>query len=195
MTLIIRRLDSSAALASLDLLEQVYLDAYAEPPYSYGAKHADAFRTQFEQQTTVPGFALVAAYDSDRLIGFAHGIPFPAGRWFRNATTDPPPDLLPRTKFAVIQFVVRRENQGHGAGRLLMTALLAQRTEELAILTSYRDVKARRIYEHWGWRKVGISHPPLLDEMDALALALNGADGILPIKGRDRRGMVSGESP
>lgn len=180
MTLV-RHIDALDAVDSLDALERVYLDAYADPPYSYGAQQLDAFRGHFHQQTQVEGFALVAAFEDDQIAGFTHGVPFGAGRWFRFATTPAPDGIVEQTKFAIIQFVVSRGYQGKGIGRLLMQTILADRPEEYCILTCYPDVKARAIYERWGWRRVGASHPPHLAEMDALALPLKQARTTSPL--------------
>lgn len=178
---IVDHVDPFGVPGLLDELEEVYLDAYADPPYAYGTLQASAFREQLVSQAQTTGFALVVATDEDQLVGFTQGVPFPAGRWWRYATTPAPTDIVDRTKFAVIQFVVTRAAQGRGVGHELMRTLLVQRPEEYGILTSYPDVKARSVYAHWGWRQVGNSHPPDLAEMDALALPLMAARATSPL--------------
>ena len=49
------------AIRRIDEYREVYADAYAEEPYSWGPEYADLFRRRFETQRQQEGFALVEA--------------------------------------------------------------------------------------------------------------------------------------
>jgi GNAT superfamily N-acetyltransferase len=137
----------------------------------------EGFLRRTRSQMLRPGFHLVVLREGERLIGFALGLTFPAGSWWSGPVADPPADeILQADKFAVIELNVTPEWQGHGYGTVLMQALLANRVEPYAMLTTNPASKARRIYEHWGWEYVGKAHhAPEQEVMDELVLQLQPA--------------------
>lgn len=161
-------------LAGLDALADVYDEIYAEPPYNSGPLFTrSAFLSRTRAQAPTPGFTLITAEDSDEaLAGFSFGLPF-GRRWWGGEATTPPEELKNATKFAVIELLVRQPFRGSGLGRDLMTALLAERPEDYAMLTSVPEAPAHTMYERWGWHKVGTVQPTATAPvMDAMAVAL-----------------------
>ena len=67
-------LDGEQALTRLDELRQLYLDAYAEPPYEWADEHADLSVERFKVQAKQDGFALVEARQGTDLVGVAFGV-------------------------------------------------------------------------------------------------------------------------
>ncbi|MBQ1051831.1 GNAT family N-acetyltransferase [Micromonospora sp. C51] len=161
--------------AAADLYERVY----TEPPYNGGplfTRHRFLQRTDRQKQT--PGFVLVTACAEDVLVGFALGLPFGEGHWWRGTSTpQPPADLVAAEKFAVIELVVHPDRRGRGLGHALLDVLLNQRPEQYAILLAEPTAPARKLYDRWGWQQVGEVQPtddaPLLH---ALARRLNPAN-------------------
>lgn len=163
----------TAASALVSELGDVYADARAEPPYIGGELWSrDAFVARTTKQAADPGFLVVTGRVETVLVGFAFGLPFAAGQWFKHDTTPPKP-ILDAPKFAVIELNVRQAWRNRGIGRVLLDALLDRRPEPYAILSNLPDTAARQMYERWGWRKVSqtISESGL-PPWDTLALDL-----------------------
>ena len=169
------RIGGADVRAMFDEILAVYLEVYAEPPYSSGPLfHADAFTGRTHAQAPQKGFACVTARDPDRaLAGFAFGLPFGPGRWWAGRATPPPPQILGAWKFAVIELVLRRPWRGRGIGRRLHDTLLSGRPEQYAILTAAPEAPARQMYARWGWTQIGTAHhTPDSPVLDALVLSL-----------------------
>lgn len=150
------RLDGGSALTHFAELLDLYREVYAEPPYSSGPLwHADAFAERTQQQAVAAGFdGFTARLPSGDLIGYAFGLPFEPGRWWRGATAAPA-DVLPASKFAIIELIVSNTLRGQGIGRELLNTLLSQRPEQYATLTALPDAPARQFYRHLGWQQAG----------------------------------------
>ena len=158
----------------LPAMTDLYAQVYAEAPYLGGTvQDCESFVERTLRQTQRPGFSIVWVMADQTLVGFAFGFTFPAGGWWKGEATPPPPEIMAGEKFAVIELVVRRDHRGLGLGRRLLDELLAGRHEPHAVLTAQPDAPARAIYDHWGWRQVGVArHGPTLPLLDQLVLDL-----------------------
>src|SRR6266496_2536959 len=88
---------SGTTVASLiPALVDLYAAVYTEPPYHEGPDEINGFRNKFPEETTRPGFSLIAAEDSGRLVGAAYGWTMAAGKWWGRA--DQAPAVLCRNK-------------------------------------------------------------------------------------------------
>lgn len=174
MALTYRRHDGGPAADLFDALADLYAVVYAEPPYNEGPERVREFRDGLPDEAARPGFTLVTADDDGLLVGFAYGWTMPAGRWWRRAEQDPPPDVRDADKVAVMEWVVRPGRRGGGIGAELMRRLLADRPERWATLASNPDAPARDIYQRQGWRQIGTSRLPWGPPMDLLVLDLHG---------------------
>lgn len=170
------RLNGERAVAMLDEIAEVYVPAYAEPPYE---PHPMFSREEFTARTTRQAaredFTLITARTSDGdLAGFSFGLPFGAGRWWRDVSgSTPPPEIVNATKFSVIELVVATPHRGRGLARRLLDTLLDGRPEQYAMLLAQPDTPAHKIYDHWGWTQVAkVQSHPGGDIDDALILKL-----------------------
>lgn len=148
----------------------LYRQVYAEPPYCEGDADAAAFAERFADEQTWPGFALIAAQTDDRLIGFAHGVTFPATSWWSSAGPEPD-ETRNQPKFAIMELVVAPDHRRHGIASKLLATLLQDRPEPYATLCSNPVAPARGIYRQWGWRQVSQAHPTI-GAMDVLLMDL-----------------------
>lgn len=154
---------------------ELYREVYAEPPYHEGEEHVAAFLERFADESRGLGFSLVVAETDGELLGYAYGLSFEPDQWWDDA--DPQPaEVRSHPKFAIMEFVVRKQHRGQGIGRALMSALLTDRTEPFATLCANPAAPARQIYRHWGWRHVGRAHPPDIATMDILIRSLRSED-------------------
>ncbi|MGW0707106.1 GNAT family N-acetyltransferase [Streptomyces sp. NPDC002643] len=149
--------DGAEVAGMLEELCDVYADAYG---VERGEGKTAAFRRRAEKQFSRPGFALVAARDRGRLIGFVFGYLLPAGdtHWWGGVQPKPSAEFLAETgsrTWVLSEIEVRREWQGKGMGRALHDAVLGARDAERATLATGPDAPAQAIYESWGWRRVG----------------------------------------
>jgi GNAT superfamily N-acetyltransferase len=145
------------AAALLEELCDAYADAYG---VEWGEEKTAAFRRRAEKQFTRPGFALVTARAEGRLVGFVFGYALPARdtHWWGAVQPEPSAEFLAETgsrTWVLSEIEVRRTWQGKGAGRALHDAALGARGEERATLATGPDASAQKVYESWGWRRVG----------------------------------------
>ncbi|OPG10593.1 GNAT family N-acetyltransferase [Microbispora sp. GKU 823] len=167
------RLTGEAAAAALDdELAEVYMAIRAEPPYNSGPLYQrDRFLDRTRKQAGSPGFTLVVAEDGGAPVGFAFGLPFPAGRWWGGETTPGPAEVVAADKYAVIELNLVKEYRGQGIGGRLLGELLEGRPEPYATLLSRPEAAAHAIYEHWGWKVVGTCRPaPDAEVADVMVL-------------------------
>jgi ribosomal protein S18 acetylase RimI-like enzyme len=62
----------------------------------------------------------------------------------------------PGRTFLLFDYAVAPAYRGRGIGRRLHDVLLGSRQEERATLTVQPTaIDTKRIYEHWGWRRIG----------------------------------------
>jgi ribosomal protein S18 acetylase RimI-like enzyme len=158
------------APGEVDELTAVYREVYAEPPYGWGNAHAELFEERFAEQSRAPGFRLITARRSGRLVGFAFGVTLrPTTRWWSDLLPDPGDTIgaeltqeWPGRTFAVVELLVRKEWRRQGIATRLTTRLLAARPERRATLTVHPDATAAQCaYRKWGWRTVARKQNPL----------------------------------
>ncbi len=147
------RLDGPATLALLDEIQVVYLLAF--PGYSL-ADHT--MRTT--KQAASPGFSAITARRDGRLAGFVYGLPLPErSTWWHGLDPPRPAEWTRETgsrTFALIDLAVHPDERGSGLGRRLVGELLGSRPEERTTLaTDPHKPEVQRMYERWGWSKVG----------------------------------------
>jgi GNAT superfamily N-acetyltransferase len=150
-------LDGEQALAHLAELRDLYLDAYAEPPYEWGEEHADLF---------VERFTLVAARHDAELVGAALGVTLqPSTPWWQNPLEPLSEDVTkerPNRTFALVELLVRKPWRRQHIAQTMHDMILCIRTEERATLTVLPEaLPAQHAYAKWGWRKVGQKRNPL----------------------------------
>ncbi|QWF78929.1 GNAT family N-acetyltransferase [Amycolatopsis sp. CA-230715] len=156
----------TAAAELLPDLRELYLDVYREPPYHWGAEHADLFAGRFQSQRRAPGFDLVTASGPTGLVGFTFGVTLrPDTPWWHNLVTAVDPGVTQewsRRTFAVVELLVRRPWRRRKIAARLHDELLAGRPEERATLTVLPTATpAQRAYAAWGWRPVAQKRNPL----------------------------------
>ncbi|MGI5214360.1 N-acetyltransferase family protein [Plantactinospora sp. CA-290183] len=166
-------LDADEVRPLIGVLQELYAEVYAEPPYEEGPEHVAQFRRWFRQHLGQPGFRLARAVDVDGLlVGTAYGHTMSAGEWLQPQVGEPPAHVHGVPKFMIAEWMVRGPYRGRGVGRRLLSALLADRPEPYAILASNPAAPARRIYEQLGWQQAGMIRPKLIPPMDVLVLPL-----------------------
>ena len=155
--------------ALIDLRRYRHDDVTPELKQTLVAVHADAYADAmddpFNQRfawfvdhwSSNPGFSCVLGYDKDEPVGLAYGAAaVPQREWWREHWT-PEGDS---TTFALSELMVRPKWRKTGAGQQLHDALLEERTEALAVLlVDTTHPRVQRLYESWGYRKVGIRQP------------------------------------
>jgi GNAT superfamily N-acetyltransferase len=146
-------LDGPATLGILDEIQAVYTLAF--PGYSL-----DDHTMRTTNQAKLPGFETVTARRGGHLIGFAYGLPLSERTtWWRDLDPPRPADWTKETgtrTFALIDLAVHPDEQGTGLGKRLANELLGSRREDRATLaTNPNKPDVQRMYERWGWSKVG----------------------------------------
>ncbi|WP_181774942.1 GNAT family N-acetyltransferase [Amycolatopsis pittospori] len=136
-------------------LADVYRRVYREPPYLEGEVEVARFGVLFAEHSALPGFAMKTVSADGALVGFAYGVGREAGWWPAHATTSAPDQLDGEPLFYVYELALVPELRGRGQGRALLADLLKDRPERFAVLASRVTSPARRLYDRWGWRKVG----------------------------------------
>jgi GNAT superfamily N-acetyltransferase len=153
-------------------LAELYAAVYAEPPYREGPDDVAAFAARLPEEVQRPGFALVGAFAGDRLGGVAYGWPLPSGEWFGGTVEEPPAAVRQLAKFVVMEWQVLAAYRNAGVGRALISALLADRPEPVAILAADPRAAARAVYARAGWQRCGALALPTGAVMDVLFLTL-----------------------
>ncbi len=159
-------LDGSQALECLDELRELYLDVYADPPYEWGAEHANLFVERFQGQAKADGFALVEARHGTELVGIAFGVTLqPSTPWWQNLLEPLPVAVTterPGRTFAVVELLVRTAWHRQHIAQAMHDLLLRNRTEERATLTVFpAAIPAQQAYAKWGWHRVAQKRNPL----------------------------------
>ena len=157
-------LTGAAALSAIDVVQEIYADIYAEPPYCEGPADVKEFVEGWPRRVGQAGFRLVLARCGDGLAGFTFGHQLlPGTHWWKGATTHFPDDLtkeFPGRTFVIIELAVRKECRRRGVGRALHDALLSEKTEERVTLLARPEAEpAQRAYRSWGYRHVGQIRP------------------------------------
>lgn len=159
-------LDGRQSSEHLDELRDLYLDVYADPPYEWGAEHADLFAERFSGQAAAAGFALVEARSGTDLAGIAFGVTLqPTSPWWHNLL-EPLSEAVatehPGRTFAVVELLVRDAWRRQHIAQEMHDLLLLGRSEERATLTVLpAAIPAQRAYAKWGWHHVARKRNPL----------------------------------
>jgi ribosomal protein S18 acetylase RimI-like enzyme len=163
----IARHSAQQAGAMLETIADLYMEIRAERQvYSDPLFSRPSFIERTVRQMQAAGFTLVSATTDDTLIGFSFGYPFPLDKWW--ADSEPPSQqVLHASKFAVIELDVQKGHRGQGLGKILLSELLANRSEDYATLAVLKDSAAQEMYMRWGWRKIGEigGDGPIMDAM------------------------------
>lgn len=162
----LQMVSADEAAPHMDELAAVYREVYAEPPYEWGAEHAELFCDRFAQQCQNAGFTLIEARSDDELIAFGLGVTLgPAIAWWQGWLTPAPysvtREYVGRT-FALIELLVRRPWRRLHVAEAIHARLMRDRTEKWATLTVLpAAAAAQAAYAKWGWRKVAQKRNPL----------------------------------
>ncbi|MFC9971481.1 GNAT family N-acetyltransferase [Spirillospora sp. NPDC127200] len=172
----LNRHDGQQARDMLGQLADLYVPAYAEPPYKpHPMFSREAFLERTTRQTHRDGFTLITAHAAaQQLAGFAFGFTLAPGRWWRDVSgSTPPADIVNASKFAVVELVIAPPHRDQGLARRILNALLDGRPEQHAVLLAQPDTPARVIYAHWGWTEIAkVQSQPNAETDDALTLKL-----------------------
>ncbi|QKW38315.1 GNAT family N-acetyltransferase [Actinomadura sp. NAK00032] len=142
----------------------VHDTVFAQPPFAWVPRMSDEHADYLRRLMHDPTFALVVAEHRDDPIGYAVGHRLPPDHGWWNDFPDPLPEELTaewegRT-FALISLALLPPWRGHGLGSRLVRQLLADRTEERAVLSVQPTAAATQaFYRHLGWQKIGRKGP------------------------------------
>ena len=164
--------DGPEAIGLSSTMRDLYAEVYAEPPYCEGEEQVRRFVEHFTEEVKRAGFSLARAVDDHGSVGAVYGWTMVPGQWFSAPTSEPPTEVRGMSKFAIMEWMVRRRYRGAGIGRHLLDLVLANRPEPFAILASNPIAPARRIYERMGWWRCGGTEPAHMPPMDILVLSL-----------------------
>jgi hypothetical protein len=158
--------DGDQAAQRLDEYSELYAEVYAEPPYEWGAEHAELFRRRMEVQCRQEGFALVDATTSGRLVGMGFGVTLSGMTpWWQNLLGPLPRDVTeerPGRTWALVELLVRKPLRRLHVAEAIHDRLLAGRSEERATLTVLPAATAAQAAAlTWGWQKVAQKRNPL----------------------------------
>jgi GNAT superfamily N-acetyltransferase len=144
----------------LDPICTIYDEAFSAPPFFWREDESVLHRRRLLRLLDGPTFGIAAARAGSAPVGFAYGVSVPpdTSRW-SELTEAVPPELTaewPGRTFLLFDYAVRASWRGRGIGRRLHDGLLGSRAERRATLTVQPTaVDTKRIYEHWGWWRVG----------------------------------------
>jgi GNAT superfamily N-acetyltransferase len=145
----------------LDSICDLYDEVFSAPPFFWRDDESELHRERLTGLLEDQTFGTVVARVSGELVGFAYGFGLPADtkRWSRLVEPVSSAQVTaewPGRTFLLFDYAVRQAHRGQGIGRRLHDVLLGSRPEERATLTVQPTaMETKRIYEHWGWRKVG----------------------------------------
>lgn len=162
-----KRHGGSAAVGQLDAFLPAYEEVYVEPPYCEGPHDVAGFIDHYQAQTQRPGFRLVLARDGGEVVGFTFGYYLaPDTHWWKNLQDVELPDDFTRETgertFVIIELAVRKPWRRRGIAAALHARLLEDLDVERVTLTMRPEPEAapaQAVYQAWGYRKVGVSHP------------------------------------
>jgi hypothetical protein len=143
----------------LPAMRQVLIDIHAD---AYADAMDDPFNQRFpwfvDHWGSNPGFACAVAYDGGAPAGFCYGAPAkPDREWWREHWSPPGGDA---STFAVSELMIRKSWRKGGLSSRLHDELLATRPEALAVLlVDLAHPKVQKLYESWGYEKVGTRQP------------------------------------
>ncbi|MFB7111711.1 GNAT family N-acetyltransferase [Streptomyces sp. NPDC056291] len=144
--------------ADLPKIRQQLIDVHAD---AYNDAMDDEFNQRFpwfvDHWGGNPGFDCVIAYDGEEPVGFAYGAPAIRKReWWREHMPAP----KKHATFSYSELAVRTTWRKTGLAEQMTRTLLADRTEDLAVLlVDSQHPRVQALYESWGFKKVGERQP------------------------------------
>ncbi|GLZ09696.1 hypothetical protein Acsp03_71620 [Actinomadura sp. NBRC 104412] len=162
-----QRFNAAQARAIREVVEAVYIDAYAKAIASGDEFDAvEQFMRRFDAYTgSGRGFDMVVAYTAGQEpIGQTWGWPLgPDTAWWGGLEEEPEPGFTQETgarTFALSEIMVRQAWTGQGVAHRLHDELLKTRPETRAtLLVEGGNEQAYRAYRAWGWQKAGRLRP------------------------------------
>lgn len=153
-------LDAAQTVAYADQLREVYLEAFAAPPYGRDAQAAQEFAADtLPRHAQRHDFRCVVARTAPNtaIVGFAYGYTGTAGQWWTDAVAGQmPPPLATRwlpNHFELVELAVAPALHGNGIGGQLHDRLLVGLPHQRALLSTAQTwTPARALYEKRGWR-------------------------------------------
>lgn len=136
------------------ILLDVHAETYAEDPDDFH----DRFPWFVDHWGSNPGFSCTLGYEGSEPVGFAYGAPAtPHREWWREHISPAPEKSC---TFSVSELMVRPRWRKTGTAKLLHHALLNSREDDLAVLlVDVTHLKVQKLYESWGYHKVGEQQP------------------------------------
>lgn len=141
-------------------VKSVYLESYREAIASgHSFDSPRQFMARYDAYSSQTQFDLIMAYQADQPIAQAWGWPLSKeSAWWNGLRAAPEPDFTQedgQRTFALSEIMVVAGWTGKGIAHALHDTLLAERREERAtLLVEPGNLRARRAYQRWGWRKV-----------------------------------------
>jgi GNAT superfamily N-acetyltransferase len=136
-------------------LRDFYQAAYSTPSYTYSDADMDEFEERFFKHSQYSGFQILGAVVDDEVVAFTYGFTFPEGRWWGGSIEDPPPEVIGKKLFGLIELAVSENHRGKGIAKTLHNVLLSSRQEDFVTLLSRPDSVAHAIYPRWGYKHAG----------------------------------------
>ncbi|WP_329017856.1 GNAT family N-acetyltransferase [Streptomyces sp. NBC_00690] len=143
----------------VDTYAEVYADRLAEPFLSL-----HRFQERLQGHISRPGWTAVVGYDGDQAIGYAYAAPLPESpRWWVGLT-DPATGLdtteTGSRTLALFELMVRTPWRKTGTAQAIHEDLLTGRPEErVTLMVEPHKPGVRRLYERWGYARVGSVQP------------------------------------
>lgn len=140
-------------------IQDVYIDAFTEPPYNEPASAGASFVERLQGETDRPGWTLLVAEQNGRIAGFAYGYVTEPGQWWHDrVTAGLEPELVRRwftESFVLVEFAVKRAARGKGLGSRLHDCLLdSQSQPTMVTMTHEHENDALAFYRQRGWQVV-----------------------------------------
>lgn len=139
-------------------IRQMLIDVHAD---AFADQMDDEFHRRFpwfvDQWGGREDFACVVGYDGGEPVGYAYGAPAVEGReWWREFMPAPAASAT----FHLSELMVRPKWRKQGNSEALHRGLLEGRPEAMAALSvDTEHPNVQRLYESWGYHKVGESRP------------------------------------
>lgn len=177
--IVFRRYSWEHARELRSVIEEIYTGSYTEAIASgHSFDSVEAFMSRYDIYSSRADFDLVIGYDGDQPVGQTWGWPLDAdSQWWTGLDNELDPDDTRedgQRTFGLSEIMVVVEWAGKGIAHALHDTLLIPREEERAsLLVEPDNSRARRAYEHWGWRKVAQLTPSWNDAPTFDVLILN----------------------
>lgn len=146
----------------VEMYAEVYADILANESIYF---NLERFTKQLVRTSWQRGWSAVVGYDTEKPIGYAYGYPLEPNAVWWNAT-QPPPDAKFRREtggrtVAMFELMVREPFRRRGIAETLHQEFVAgyPGVERATLLVRQDNPSARRLYERWGYRRIGDCRP------------------------------------